>query len=608
LCVIPFLYSGSFHSAPLLVDLAKRTTSRDGLENIKDDEGVIFESGQQRAGYIRNFYEKLYQNDPTVEGYIETFLGPEIASHPTVLGSKLTMEETNDLDAPLSINELDGSLKLSNMRSAPGVDGFSYRFIAEFWEYFRVPLFNCAADVLENNSLPDFFMTAVIKLIPKKGDTAKISNWRPISLLSNFYKIISRAINMRLQGVVDRVLSRAQKGFTKTRQIQEVIINCMETMEYCVKNKIKGVLVSVDQSKAFDSVSHAYMEKVYDFFGFGERIKRWLKSIGTGRSACIQLEPDLLSDPFDLGRGHAQGDSPSPILYNLAAQIQIFRIELDANIESIGPVAAEPILELAPLHRYKGEGLGQTKKKESFADDSSNLVAFKLETLSTIKQVLEDFRKLSGLSCNLEKSFVMRIGDLSGEINQSIRDLDFTFRDKITLLGFTLQNYGDITATNFEKISSKIDSLIRFWERFFLSLPGKIVVYKTFLIPQLNYIASVFTPPADVLSVLEKKLEVFVTRGLSIAKSKIYAPVKEGGLGLFNLRDFIASLQCNWIKRSFRNINDNWRYDLAKVSGGDILDLTCDRKTLDHLGLVLTNITLSYCYFKEQFTKAGNNF
>ncbi len=139
------------------------------------------------------------------------------------------------------------------MRSAPGIDGFSYRFISEFWEYFRVPL--C-------QSLPDFFMTAEIKLTPKKGDTSKISNWRPISLLRNFYKIISRAINMRLQGIVDRVLSRAQKGFTKSRQIQEVIINCMETMDYCKKNNIKGVLVSIDQSKAFDSVFHTYIEKV----------------------------------------------------------------------------------------------------------------------------------------------------------------------------------------------------------------------------------------------------------------------------------------------------------------------------------------------------------
>ena len=52
----------------------------------------------------------------------------------------------------------------------------------------------------------------------------------------------------------------------------ETIINTLETMDHCKRENIKGVLVSIDQSKAFDSVSHAFMIKVYNFFGFGEKI------------------------------------------------------------------------------------------------------------------------------------------------------------------------------------------------------------------------------------------------------------------------------------------------------------------------------------------------
>ncbi len=70
-----------------------------------------------------------------------------------------------------------------------------------------LPFFEAAKSGLENGSLPEFFMTAKIKLIPKKGDTSKIKNSRPISLLSNFYKIISRLINSCLQRLVDRLLS-----------------------------------------------------------------------------------------------------------------------------------------------------------------------------------------------------------------------------------------------------------------------------------------------------------------------------------------------------------------------------------------------------------------
>ena len=79
------------------------------------------------------------------------------------------------------------------------------------------------------------------------------------------------------------------------------------------------------------------MEKVYNFFRFGEKIKKWLKSICTGRTACIILRQNSHSDNFNLGKGHAQGDSPSPLLYNFAAQILLFKIELDPKIKSIRP-------------------------------------------------------------------------------------------------------------------------------------------------------------------------------------------------------------------------------------------------------------------------------
>jgi hypothetical protein len=63
---------------------------------------------------------------------------------------------------------------------------------------------------------------------------------------------------------------------------------------------------------------------------------------------------------------------------------------------------------------------------------------------------------LSGLSWNIEKSFIIKIGDLSGEISNEIAELSFTFTDKFALLGFLLQNYGDKDAANFEKLKAKL--------------------------------------------------------------------------------------------------------------------------------------------------------
>jgi hypothetical protein len=263
------------------------------------------------------------------------------------------------------------------------------------------------------------------------------------------------------------------------------------------------------------------MNKVYDFFGFGERIKTWLGTIGTGRTACIQYSPGINSEEFSLEKGHAQGDSPSPILYNLAAQIIIFRIELDPSIERVQNNIIDAPLSLIPTANYKDEGFGQTCVNESFADDSSNVMMLTVESLTTLKHILEEFRFLSGLSCNLEKSFAMRIGSTDEALSNEITALGFSFVNRIKLLGFTLQNYGDITAANFEVITTKLENISRFWERFNLSITGKLSIYKSLMLPQVNYVATILTPCDNTIKRIEQITENFVARGVRYTRGDL---------------------------------------------------------------------------------------
>jgi hypothetical protein len=75
----------------------------------------------------------------------------------------------------------------------------------------------------------------------------------------------------------------------KSRQIQEVIINTLENIDYCKINDIKGAMLSIDIKKAFDSVDQDYFNKVFEFFNFGPRIIAWLNLIGTNRNAKLYL-------------------------------------------------------------------------------------------------------------------------------------------------------------------------------------------------------------------------------------------------------------------------------------------------------------------------------
>jgi hypothetical protein len=168
-----------------------------------------------------------------------------------------------------------------------------------------------ATECSEKGLLTNAFRTAKIKLIPKKGDLTKLNNWRPISLLNCFYKVLSRTIANRLTKVMDKITKVGQKGYSKTKQCQEVLISLICSAGKARRTDRRGVIISLDMKKAFDSLSHCYMDECLKFFGFGESIRKWLRLLSTNRKACIEITNKVTGD-FDLGRGNAQGDVISP--------------------------------------------------------------------------------------------------------------------------------------------------------------------------------------------------------------------------------------------------------------------------------------------------------
>jgi hypothetical protein len=128
------------------------------------------------------------------------------------------------------------------------------------------------------------------------------------------------------------------------------------------------------------------------------------------------------------------------------------------------------------------------------------------------------------------------------------------------------------------------------------------------MLPQVNYVATILTPNDDTIKRIEQITENFVAKGLNIGKKKLYKTVEQGGIGMFNLNEFIASLQCAWIKRSFVSVTDNWRYKLCEISNNSALLVTSDSLTRNSVGMVLNNIVASFCKFKEKFATLDNNY
>jgi Reverse transcriptase (RNA-dependent DNA polymerase) len=339
--------------------------------------------------------------------------------------SKLSAEEKLLMESDFSLPELDAAVKDMRVRTAPGPDGISNAFIKKFWPYLRIPLLKYGNHSINSGSLTDSFKTAAIRLIPKKDDCSDIKNWRPISLLNCIYKVLSKALNNRFKKVSARILSRAQKGFTKGRYIQECIINISESVSFANNNNIPGFVLALDMAKAFDTVRHDYMNDVYRFFGFGDRAIRMIETLTIGRNACIIWDDGSYSEKFDLGTGSGQGNGPSPLQFNFCEQILLFKIELDPRIESIfeisGPFPDNPVTRAPPPKiinlletelntlspGYRSESDCSTDKIEGFADDGSVIGKATEGSITAIKENLSNFALLSGLKCNVQKSVIM---------------------------------------------------------------------------------------------------------------------------------------------------------------------------------------------------------
>jgi hypothetical protein len=159
---------------------------------------------------------------------------------------------------------------------------------------------------------------------------------------------------------------------------------------------------------------------------------------------------------------------------------------------------------------FRFESNRETANNESLADDNTVLTLMQEESLHTIKNALIEFGDISGLCCNYDKTVVLPVFEPTCQEKNLITNLGFRTVDTVKLLGMDITHNFEDVGNNFLSIKEKILKLIRFWERFRLSLPGRISIAKTFLVSQLNYLGGVFRPPDDVLAEIQTLINSFI--------------------------------------------------------------------------------------------------
>lgn len=118
------------------------------------------------------------------------------------------------LDLP-SEDEISRTLLAMPRSKAPGADGFSVEFHKEAWSIVGSHTVAAVLEFFQSRRLHSGVNVTAISLIPKVTGADRLHLFRPISLCSTTYKVISRILKKRLQLFVAEIVQRNQVDLTK---------------------------------------------------------------------------------------------------------------------------------------------------------------------------------------------------------------------------------------------------------------------------------------------------------------------------------------------------------------------------------------------------------
>ena len=482
--------------------------------------------------------DEVINNIPDQDVILNTFL--EDTDIPT-----LQEEDKILLDSPISIGELHIALKLLNIDSSPGCDGLSPIFYLSFWNELKTPLFECFNESIEKQTLTISQRRAILTLLPKSKDKELLKNvahYRPISLTNTDYKIYSKILAMRMQTVLKKIIHNNQVGYITGRSINDHIRFIDDIINISNTENYGGMLVSLDYRKAFDTLSKTSIISTLKKFNFGPNFIKFVTTILNDTMASVK-NAGWHSAWFSTSRGVRQGCCLSPLLFILVVEILAIKIRKQDNIKGI-------------LDGQNTIFVDETKLL-SYADD----LTFFLKTtrcLSLCLKEVESFSKFSGLILNRNKSIGLWLGK-DKDNPPGGEDLKWINRnDNIKILGvyFNSSTEASLLENNWNTRIEQIKNTISQWSKRHISLWGKSIVAKTFLLSKLNYILQSLALPTHILEIIENIIFKFLwvtdsnKNGFErLNRNTLCLPISEGGVGMISIKDQQKTFLMKWLHR-----------------------------------------------------------
>ncbi len=246
------------------------------------------------------------------------------------------------------------------------------------------PLTHISNLSFQSGTFPDKMKIAKVIPLFKTGDRHHFTNYRPVSLLPQFSKILEKLFTDRLDKFIEKhnLLTDSQYGFRTDRSTSLALMELIEEITNCIDNKKIAIGVFVGLKKAFETIDHNILLSKLEKYGIRVVGLSWLSSYLRNRQQFIQIG-DHKSDFINITCGVPQGSILGQklfILYinDICRVTQLLKFVLFADDTNIF---------------CSGENLQQT-----------------LETITTEINKLKLWFDKNKLSLNLRKTKIMLFG------------------------------------------------------------------------------------------------------------------------------------------------------------------------------------------------------
>ena len=168
---------------------------------------------------------------------------------------------------------------------------------------------------LAEGSIPLEWKHATVTPVHKSDSTTNPANYRPISVLPVFSKILERAVHKMVYTFLQQhnLLSVYQSGFRSLHSTSTRLTDITNTLLQGI-DKGNSQAVFLDLTKAFDTLDHSVLLDKLASLGFSKASVQWFKAYLTDRTQSVVVNGST-SDPQSISFEDPQGSLIGPLLF-----------------------------------------------------------------------------------------------------------------------------------------------------------------------------------------------------------------------------------------------------------------------------------------------------